>query len=119
MMTRKRNKNQAGFIVTIELLLIAAILVIGLVVGMTNMRDATLAELSDLSESIGALNQSYTVDGVSNAALTAATAGSEFIDGLDTVNGGNAIDHGGPNSGAETFFSPANVDEADPATGIF
>jgi hypothetical protein len=117
MMTRKRNKNQAGFIVTIELLLIAAILVIGLIVGMTNMRDATLAELSDLSESIGSLNQSYTIDGVSNIALTAATAGSEWIDTQDT-----AVDTAANNAvGAahDVIFAPANAAEGDVAVPVF
>jgi hypothetical protein len=109
MMTRKRNKNQAGFIVTIELLLIAAILVIGLIVGMTNMRDATLAELSDLSESIGALNQSYAIDGVTNAAETAGTAGSRWDDNVD-----GAVDTAFTNAvgvNHDVIFQAASVSE--------
>jgi hypothetical protein len=118
MMTRKRNKNQAGFIVTIELLLIAAILVIGLIVGMTNMRDATLAELADLSESIGALNQSYSIDGVWNASQTAATAGSAYQDALDQTNQLFAIDSGTGNAANDLRFDPAVFNEAAPTPPI-
>lgn len=106
------RRKQAGFIVTIELLLLASILVIGLIVGMTNVRDSVLAELSDVSEAIGGLDQSYTVSAVSNAAGTAATAGSIFIDAKDTVDATHPIDTGLGNSIGELTFIPAN-----PATG--
>ncbi|HEX7681546.1 MAG TPA: hypothetical protein VF713_25695 [Thermoanaerobaculia bacterium] len=108
-MTRRptSRRKQAGFIVTIELLLLATICVIGLIVGMTNVRDSVLAELSDVSESIGALNQSYSVTAVSNAAGTAATAGSIFTDGKDTASLGHAIDTGLGDSVNEVTFTPA------------
>lgn len=107
-MSRKirSRRSQAGFIVTIELLLLATILVIGLIVGMTNVRDSVLAELSDVSESIGALNQGYQISAVNNAAGTAATAGSAWTDAKDT-NGLLPIDTGLGNSTAELTFTPA------------
>ncbi|MGA8806749.1 MAG: hypothetical protein WB973_02650 [Thermoanaerobaculia bacterium] len=107
-MSRRPNsrRKQAGFIVTIELLLLATICVIGLIVGMTNVRDSVLAELSDVSESVGSLNQGYTVSSVSNAAGTAATAGSAFSDAKDT-NGLLPIDTGVGNSVSELTFAPA------------
>src|SRR5450432_896435 len=101
------RKKQAGFIVTIELLLLASILVIGLIVGMTNVRDSVLAELSDVSESIGALDQSYSISAVSNAAGTAATAGSIFADAKDTVDATHPIDTGLGDSKNELTFTPA------------
>jgi hypothetical protein len=103
------RRKQAGFIVTIELLLLATICVIGLIVGMTNVRDSVLAELSDVSESIGALNQSYSVSAVSNAAGTAATAGSIFTDSKDTASLGHPIDTGIGDSQAELTFIPATT----------
>lgn len=103
---RSRRRSQAGFIVTIELLLLATILVIGLIVGMTNVRDSVLAELSDVSESIGALNQGYQITAVANAAGTAATAGSAWADAPDT-NGLKPIDTGSGNSTSELVFTPA------------
>ncbi|MBV8545365.1 MAG: hypothetical protein JO093_24530 [Acidobacteria bacterium] len=107
-MSRRPNsrRKQAGFILTIELLLLATICVIGLIVGMTNVRDSVLAELSDVSESVGSLNQGYNVTSVANAAGTAATAGSAFSDAKDT-NGLLPIDSGVGNSAAELTFVPA------------
>jgi hypothetical protein len=115
-MPRKAHsrKKQAGFIVSIELLLLASITVIGLIVGMTNVRDAVLAELSDVSESIGSLDQSYSITAVSNAAGTAATAGSKFTDDLDN-NGLKPIDSGLGDSASELYFAPPVPDESIPA----
>jgi hypothetical protein len=103
-MARLIRKSQKGFIVTIELLLLATILVIGLIVGMVSLRDSVLAELSDVSEAIGALNQSYNILGANNAANTAATAGSEWQDNFDAWNGG-------------TIDDPAQTGDAGSATG--
>ena len=111
----KQKKNQGGFIVTIELLVLATVLVLGLIVGWTDVRDAVLAELSDVSESFGALNQSYTIWGVQNAAGTAATAGSQWQDSADTSKDlAHYIDQstsaGSGNSGAAndvTFNAPS------------
>ena len=86
------KRSQGGFIVTIELLVLATVLVLGLIVGWTSLRDSVLAELGDLSESIGALDQSYTILGVQNAAQTAQTLGSAWQDGPDTVGAGLPID---------------------------
>jgi hypothetical protein len=104
---RPRSK-QSGFIVTIELLLLAAICVIGLIVGMTNVRDSVLSELSDVSESIGALNQGYSVSAVSNLAGTAATGGSAFTDVADSNTPLKPIDTASGNADNELLFSAVN-----------
>jgi hypothetical protein len=101
------RKKQAGFIVSIELLLLASITVIGLIVGMTNVRDSVLAELSDISESIGALDQSYNISSVANQAGTAATAGSAFTDAPDFANVGHPIDSQNGDANGELNFVPA------------
>jgi hypothetical protein len=63
-MTRnKKGQGQAGFVVTAELLLITVILVLGLVTGMTKLRDQSIAELGDTASAIGAINQSYSIRG--------------------------------------------------------
>jgi 3-hydroxyisobutyrate dehydrogenase-like beta-hydroxyacid dehydrogenase len=103
-MARLKGKSQKGFIVTIELLLLATILVIGLIVGMVSLRDSVLAELSDASEAIGALNQSYNILGANNAANTAATSGSEWQDNFD-------------NSATGTIDDPIQTGDAGAATG--
>jgi len=88
---KKQDKKQAGFIVSIELILIATILVIGLIVGMTALRDATVAEYEDVAEAIGALDQSYQFFGVQDAnGLLDWTAGSQWIDAIDSgIEGGD------------------------------
>lgn len=73
--------DEAGFIVSIELILIATIAVIGLIAGMASVRDAVVSELSDVAGAVQDLNQSYTFNGVVGHA--AATAGSDYQDDLD------------------------------------
>lgn len=105
-MVRKRpqRRTQGGFIVTIELLFLAAICVIGLIVGMTSLRDSVLAELSDLSEAVGSINQGYSVLGLGNSAGTASTSPSAWADAQDT-NAGHIIDTAGlGNADAEYTF---------------
>jgi hypothetical protein len=103
------RKKQAGFIVSIELLLLASITVIGLIVGMTNVRDAVLAELSDISESIGSLDQSYSITAVANEAGTAATAGSIFNDIKDQIDATHPIDTASGNAAAgDLMFAAPN-----------
>ena len=74
-------KDEAGFVVSTELVLIATILVIGLVVGLATVRDQVVQELGDLAMAIGNVNQSYQYTGVTGH--TSATAGSLFDDEAD------------------------------------
>ena len=87
----KRQKKQAGFIVSAELVLIATILVIGLIVGMAVIRDALTAEMHDVAEAIGELNQSYYLAGITalnDAGDTLAIiVGSDFEDTVDGLAG--------------------------------
>ena len=50
--------DESGAILSAELVLIMTILVIGLIVGMSELQDAIVNELNDVGEAIGALNQS-------------------------------------------------------------
>ena len=91
---KARARRQAGFVVTVELLLITVILVVGLVTGMTKLRDQTLAELSDTGAAIGSINQSYEVHGTqwTNTHLIAEVSGFAFDDALDVDQGeGGAV----------------------------
>lgn len=110
----RKSKKQSGFIVTMELLILSAVLVLGLIVGMVDVRDSMLAELGDLSESIGALNQSYTIDGVSNIADTAATSGSQWNDAADTTPTGfidDPANASGDSNWGDVEFTAAVPDE--------
>lgn len=81
-------KKQGGFVLTTELVMIVTVMVTGMIIGLVTMRDAVTAEMEDVAEAIGHLDQSYAFDGLRNAELTAAVEGSGFVDGAD-VNAGD------------------------------
>lgn len=80
-LTTRLWNDQAGFIVSIELVLIATIAVIGLITGMTAVRDAVVSELSDVAGAVQDMNQSYSVFGVTGH--SGGTAGMDYTDALD------------------------------------
>ncbi|GGP37429.1 hypothetical protein [Shewanella saliphila] len=84
----KNSKKQGGFVMTSELILLSTVMAAGLVIGLTTMRDSVTAELEDVAEAIGSLDQSYAFDGMINAENTAEISGSGFIDAVD-VNAGD------------------------------
>ena len=101
---RKRNKK-GGFIVTAELILIATILVLGLLVGMAELRDSLVAELDDVADAFGSLSQSYTFNGVSNQnGPPELTAGSFYIDQTDPGQG--ELTYGGDGLDINTSIFP-------------
>lgn len=73
--------DEAGFIVSAELVLIATIMVIGLIVGMATVRDQVIQELADVAQAISNINQSYSWSGVTGH--TSSVAGSSFDDTTD------------------------------------
>ena len=73
--------DEAGFVVSTELVLVATVLVIGMVTGLATLRDGVIQELVDLSNAIGNIEQSYVYNGVT--AHTSATNGSEYNDETD------------------------------------
>ena len=82
------NKKQAGFVLTSELIVLSTTMVAALVIGLSTLRDSVTAELEDVAEAIGSLDQSYAFDGMINAEGTAEISGSGFIDAVD-VNAGD------------------------------
>ena len=55
--------DEAGFIVSAELVLVATILVIGMIVSLSEVQHAVVQELNDVADAIGAINQSYAYTG--------------------------------------------------------
>jgi hypothetical protein len=83
-----KKTKQSGFIVSVELMLIAVIMVVGLTTGMTKLRDQTIAELSDTGSAIGAMNQAYAVSGTvwtDGDLVVAETGGWTFDDAQDVA----------------------------------
>jgi hypothetical protein len=80
-------QDEGGFVVSAELVLIATLLVIGLIVGLSEVQHAVVAELNDVGDAIGKLNQSYHFTGFAkkdqNCDVKAFTRGSAFRDTQD------------------------------------
>ena len=88
-LAQKLWNDDAGFIVSIELILIATIAVIGLITGITSVRDAVVSELSDVAGAVQDLNQTYIILGIDGHA--ADTAGSGFADATDFCDDPNDL----------------------------
>lgn len=73
--------DDAGVIISAELILVITILVIGLIVGLSAVRTSIVQELGDIAEAFGVLNQSYSFGGVTHCC--ALTRGTEFGDAQD------------------------------------
>ena len=84
MIAQKLWDDDAGFVISIELILISTIVVIGLIAGLTAVRDAVVSELSDVAGAINEMNQSFSFNGATGA--TSATAGSSFLDQTDSAD---------------------------------
>jgi Flp pilus assembly pilin Flp len=75
-------RDESGFIVSAELILVSTILVIGLIVGLIELQASILHELDDVGEAIGSLNQSYSYAGTvtTKGVHNITTAGSAYGD---------------------------------------
>jgi len=80
-------QDESGFIVSAELVLVATLLVIGLIVGLSEVQYAVVAELNDVADAIGSLNQSYSYTGFtakkSGGQIKSRFVGSSFNDVTD------------------------------------
>ena len=75
--------DEAGVILSAELVLIATILVLGMIVGLVELQAAVVGELSDLSSAFGNLSQSYNTAGfrsVDGSHTKAVTYGARYND---------------------------------------
>jgi hypothetical protein len=68
----------------IEFILTATILVLGLAVGLTTLRNAITAELAELSNAILAISQGFTVSGLSGCCSEVQGSATIDIPGLVT-----------------------------------
>lgn len=70
--------DESGFIVSAELVLIATILVLGLIVGMTSVQNAIVFQLNNIGWAFSSLNQSFFIPGFFGC-KGASSAGSFFV----------------------------------------
>ena len=87
-MLNKLFNDESGVIISAELALVLTIAVLAMVVGLSEVAVAVNTELNDLSNAIGALDQSYWYVGFRATSTTdvkakSATSGSRWDDATD------------------------------------
>ena len=102
---RKLWNDEAGFIVSAELVFVATILVIAMVVGLVCIRNQVVQELIDVGQAIGNVSQTYAYNGIdARVALHpwAYCSGASYIDVIDYCQDTHCQD-AGEGSGGITF----------------
>ena len=88
---QKKFKGQAGFLLAIELVVLATLMVCALVVGGSALSSKVVGELGDVGSAVGSLNQSFTTSGMAvghpgdarHPQDVATCSGSTFTDTQD------------------------------------
>lgn len=111
MLTRLLH-DETGFVISAELVLVATILVIGLIVGLSEVQHAVVAELNDVADAIGSVNQSFSFSGFSKRDrglwVHAFTRGSFFFDAFDECDNNQCtLACNGPVPEGPKFWNPA------------
>ncbi|VAX42662.1 hypothetical protein MNBD_PLANCTO02-518 [hydrothermal vent metagenome] len=75
-------KDDAGFVISAELVLVLTIGVLAMVVGLNAVAKSVVMELNDVSNAIGAIDQGFAYRGLKKAGHSAVN-GSAFIDSND------------------------------------
>lgn len=127
------TRDDRGFALTIELTLIATILLLGSITGLASVRDAAISELSDIAGGMQDLNQGFRYAGIEGH--SGSTVGSNFDDALDFCDSAedlpgqadNCITFDGPpenesgggdGGGGEIREVSGNFDDVDPADAV-
>src|SRR5262245_31147876 len=85
MLTRLWN-DDAGYIITTEMLLIFVILVLGLIAGLANLRMAIVNELTESVQAILGLNQTYQISGLTGCSGSTGSSGGTDSPGTTTLS---------------------------------
>lgn len=93
-MLRKLFNDESGAVISAELVLVLTILVIGVIVGLSEVSVAVNTELNDISNAIGSLDQSYyyTMFVGNGTKDKSRVAGSKFTDGHDDCDKNTTCD---------------------------
>lgn len=91
-MLRKLWLDESGAVLTAELVLITTILVIGMVTGLTELRNAISSELAGVSGALRSLNQSYVVYPVVGSGGATSPSIYRDIVSPQQFNGGNTTE---------------------------
>jgi len=90
-MLNKFWNDEAGIIVSAEIVLVATILVLGMIVGLVELQASIVSELGDLSSAFGNIDQSYSTSGFASlkagGGVKARTFGAAYADSVDVCDG--------------------------------
>ncbi len=86
--------DDSGAVIATEYLFVVTILVIGIIVGLSNLQTALNIELTEMGNAILALSQGFTISGQAGAG--ASTDGSQAIDIPQTLNGPTLVPPSAP-----------------------
>jgi hypothetical protein len=79
-------KDEAGFIVSAELILISTIGVLAMVVGLSEVANGINQELEDVASAFGAVNQSYRYQGLTgHGGYSGGTCFEDCVDFCDSA----------------------------------
>lgn len=81
--------DEAGFVISAELILVATVAVLAMVVGLSEVSIAINEELEDVASAFGAVNQSYAFNGT--CGHKGFIAGSSYKDRHDFCDGDRDI----------------------------
>ena len=79
-------QDDAGVILSAEIVLVATILVTGMIVGLVELQCAVVGELSDLGDAIGNFDQGFVTPGITSfktGGIKAQTRGAQYGDTAD------------------------------------
>jgi Flp pilus assembly pilin Flp len=90
-------QNECGAVISAELVLVLTILVIGIIVGLSEVAAAVNTELNDVSNAIGALDQSFFFSGFKGVdgrfgKIKSVVSGSRFDDAHDDCDHNTTCD---------------------------
>ena len=102
--------DESGAVLSAEFVVVVTICVFGVIVGLSHTVMAINEELSDLAQSIGALDQTFSFTGYTcctvNGAPMSATPGSTFADDLDECDCSTSCDLLEPPPEPPPIFTP-------------
>lgn len=73
--------EESGAIVSAEVMLVASVLVIGVIAGLSSLRDSIVTELADVAQAFANINQSYCFSGTRGH--HSFSGGGDFSDEID------------------------------------
>lgn len=104
--------EETGAILSAEVMLVASILVIGVIAGLTSVRDSVTTELADFAQALANVNQSYSFSSI--AGHHTYGSGGAFTDLLDFCDTSTGLSDAGNSKCITICTSTAAAEAAAP-----